>query len=105
MASTDELTKWIKLQKLAEDFVTAAENYGRIIITEFDAKLYDKKSERDYAHRVARLTIKPCTSIGGAAGGVKFIHHGILFKFALDWVRIQFLLRGQESFCHLLVFI
>lgn len=76
----------MKLQKLAEDFLAAAENYGRIIISEFDPKIYEKDS-KDFDLRVSRLTIKPCTTLGGAAGGVKFIHNGILFKFALDWVR------------------
>jgi len=36
--------------------------------------------------RIDRLTIKPNLSIGGVAGGVKFVVNGILFKFALDWV-------------------
>jgi len=35
------------------------------------------------------MTIKPA-SVGGNAGGIKFVHRGILFKFALDWVRNLF---------------
>jgi hypothetical protein len=50
--------------------VYCAETYGRIIISE--NCLPD--SER---------TIKPI-SIGGIAGGRKYLCHGILFKFAVD---------------------
>lgn len=77
----------MKLQRLAMDFLTAAESYGRIIISEFDPKLYDKTLPTNQIEGcLKRLTIKPATSIGGLAGGVKFVHNGILFKFALDWV-------------------
>ena len=47
-----------------------AETYGRIIISENCLPEHEK-------------TIKP-TSIGGVAGGRKYICHGILFKFAVD---------------------
>jgi Clustered mitochondria len=88
LSSSDEYTKWIKLQKLAVDFVKAAELYGKIIISEFDPSLYQPGlPKHEFEARIDKLTIKPSTSIGGAAGGVKFIHNGILFKFALDWVR------------------
>lgn len=84
------------LKKLAEDFVQTAEDYGRIIINEFDPEIYKYKPEeiaqneslkQEIERRIAALTIKPDTTLGGVAGGVKFKHNGILFKFALAWVR------------------
>ena len=45
--------------------------YGKIIISEVFLPYKQK-------------TIKPI-SIGGVAGGEKYIHRGILFKFAMDW--------------------
>ncbi len=44
---------------------------GKIIISE----LFLEPSQR---------TIPLATSVGGTAGGVKYIYHGILFKFARD---------------------
>jgi len=60
-----------KLCTLAKDFVAAAKMYGKIIISEVFLPYKQK-------------TIKPI-SIGGVAGGEKYIHRGILFKFAMDW--------------------
>lgn len=66
--------------------MTSAEAYGKIIIDEFDPNIFrGTQDEREKKKRLERLTIKPI-SIGGRAGGVKFVHRGILFKFALDWV-------------------
>ncbi len=51
--------------------VYTAQTYGRVIISELSVPIHYK-------------TIKP-TSIGGTAGGEKYIVNGILFKFALDF--------------------
>lgn len=64
------LDKYRKLSNLAHDFVYAAQTYGRIII-----------SERYLSNE--QKTIKP-KSMGGIAGGEKYIVQGILFKFAVD---------------------
>lgn len=55
----------------SEYIVYTAQTYGRVIISELSVPIQNK-------------TIKP-TSIGGAAGGEKYIVNGILFKFALDF--------------------
>ncbi|KAK5577688.1 hypothetical protein RB653_002633 [Dictyostelium firmibasis] len=66
----DCLEKFERLSSLEHDFVYAAESYGRIII-----------SENFLANELK--TIKP-VSVGGIAGGEKYIVQGILFKFALE---------------------
>eukprot|EP01132_Coremiostelium_polycephalum_P005864 gene5864-7293_t len=66
----DCLEKFEKLSSLEHDFVYAAETYGRIIISEHF--LPDEIK-----------TIKP-VSVGGIAGGHKYIVHGIMFKFAVE---------------------
>jgi hypothetical protein len=74
--STEEqkLQKYKKLSSLSKDFVHVAKRFGKIII-----------SERFLPRE--RRTINP-TSVGGLAGGEKYIYHGILFKFAVDWLGI-----------------
>lgn len=62
--------KYLKLRELAHDFNLTAEVYAKILISE----LFLSPSEK---------TIPPST-IGGLAGGTKFICQGILFKFAVD---------------------
>lgn len=69
-----KLQKYSKLMELANDFVHFSKIYGKIII--FEA--FFKPNEK---------TIKP-VNIGGHAGGPKYIHHGIYFKFATDWESI-----------------
>lgn len=59
-----------ELVHLSDDFIEAANTYGRIIISE--RHLRDK-------------TIPPCSSFGGSAGGEKYLVNNILFKFALDF--------------------
>ena len=66
----NSLEKFRRLSALARDFVYVAEVYGRIIISETYISVENK-------------TIKPQT-IGGIAGGSKYICQGILFKYALD---------------------
>ena len=66
----DGVEKYSFLRMLYSDFCYAADAYGRIII-----------SERHLP--VDMKTIKPA-SIGGIAGGEKYICHSILFKFAVD---------------------
>mmetsp|Transcript_7050 Transcript_7050/g.17843 ORF Transcript_7050/g.17843 Transcript_7050/m.17843 type:complete len:699 (+) Transcript_7050:175-2271(+) len=65
---TESMKYNAELLHLCQDFIYAAEIYGRIIISE----RYLKKK-----------TIRP-KDVGGIAGGSKFIVHGILFKFAVD---------------------
>jgi len=77
----------MKLQKLAADFLSAAESYGRIIISEFDPTVV-KLPPEEFLEKISYLTIKPTSKLGGVAGGLKFVHNGILFKFALDCVRL-----------------
>lgn len=55
---------------LAHDFVYAAKTFGKIIISEVNLPA-------DYK------TIKP-SSVGGIAGGEKYMCHSIFFKFAMD---------------------
>eukprot|EP01133_Synstelium_polycarpum_P013644 gene13644-16064_t len=66
----DSLEKFERLASLEHDFVYAAESYGRIIISEHLLP-NDQK------------TIRP-VSVGGIAGGEKYIVQGILFKFAVE---------------------
>lgn len=70
LAESDSLEKFAQLRNLANDFCFTAELYARIIISE----LYLPTSQK---------TIKP-SSVGGVAGGQKFVVQGILFKFAVD---------------------
>lgn len=70
LAEPDSLEKFAQLRNLANDFCFTAELYARIIISE----LYLPTSQK---------TIKP-SSVGGVAGGQKFVVQGILFKFAVD---------------------
>jgi len=60
-----------ELVKIATDFNSVAEAYGRIIISE------------SYLPEALK-TVKSSQSIGGLAGGTKYITQGIIFKFALD---------------------
>lgn len=64
------LEVYMKLSHHAHDFLSAAETYGKIII-----------SERYLSNDLK--TIKP-VDMGGAAGGTKYICRGILFKFSVD---------------------
>ncbi|PRP78266.1 hypothetical protein PROFUN_13876 [Planoprotostelium fungivorum] len=68
----EKLHKYSELSSLNKDFVHIAKTFGKIII-----------SER-YLHAKHR-TINPTTEVGGVAGGEKYVYHGILFKFAIDW--------------------
>mgnify|MGYP001145372330 CR=1 FL=1 len=65
------LDTYSKLSRLAQDFTHVAKAYGKIIIME---------KELPYQ----RKTIKPELEMGGVAGGLKYIHSGILFKFSVD---------------------
>ena len=68
--SPDSIEKFGQLRNLANDFCFTAELYARVIISE----LYLPTCQK---------TIKP-SSVGGVAGGQKFVVQGILFKFAVD---------------------
>lgn len=64
----DSISKFESLVNLGKDFVSVAEIYGKIIISEY----YQP-----------RKTI-PRAQVGGLASGDKYICEGILFKFILD---------------------
>jgi hypothetical protein len=68
--AVNSLDTLVRLRNLANDFVSVAEQYGRIIISERHLPNIDK-------------TIRP-VGVGGVAGGDKYIAQGILFKFAVD---------------------
>lgn len=70
LAMPDSHAKFVALRNLELDFVYAAQLYGKIIISEMSLP-------------VSLKTIKP-SSVGGIAGGEKYIAQGILFKFAVD---------------------
>merc|ERR1712137_1168416 len=74
--STEEkcLEKYQKLSALSADFVHTAKNFGKVIISE-------RSFKNDHRTLCPRI-------VGGVAGGEKYIHHGILFKFALNWQNI-----------------
>lgn len=74
----DSDIKFTRLSALANNFVFLAETYGKIIISEL---------------HLPNKSIKP-VSIGGIAGGEKYIVQGILFKFAID---IQGIYGGEEN--------
>jgi hypothetical protein len=65
-----KLRKYEKLSSLWREFLHTAKSCGKIII-----------SERRVPNE--RRTI-PSVALGGCAGGVKYVYHGILFKFAID---------------------
>ena len=61
---------YAELLNLNQDFIHTAKVFGKIIISEMYLPIDAK-------------TIKP-VSVGGVAGGDKYVVHGILFKFAVD---------------------
>lgn len=69
---TVKLEKMEMIAKIAQDFVSTAQLFGRIIISEVFLSNDNK-------------TFKPSVAAGGNAGGEKYILNGILFKFAVDW--------------------
>ncbi|MCR9067187.1 MAG: hypothetical protein NXI00_24690, partial [Cytophagales bacterium] len=66
LAQSESKEKYDKLTELMHSFVLAAEMYGKLIISERSIKKEGK-------------VIGP-TSMGGIAGGDKFVVQGILFK-------------------------
>eukprot|EP01122_Echinamoeba_exundans_P007904 TRINITY_DN2521_c0_g1_i1.p1 TRINITY_DN2521_c0_g1~~TRINITY_DN2521_c0_g1_i1.p1 ORF type:complete len:1209 (+),score=237.81 TRINITY_DN2521_c0_g1_i1:47-3628(+) len=70
LARPDSEEKYSSLSRLANEFVFVAQTYGKVIISELSVPAEEK-------------TVRP-VSIGGIAGGEKYIVQGILFKFALD---------------------
>eukprot|EP01117_Protostelium_nocturnum_P010911 TRINITY_DN3939_c0_g1_i1.p1 TRINITY_DN3939_c0_g1~~TRINITY_DN3939_c0_g1_i1.p1 ORF type:complete len:1699 (-),score=618.56 TRINITY_DN3939_c0_g1_i1:206-5302(-) len=79
--SLERVYRFERISQLANDFEHTAITYGKIIISEASLPIHQK-------------TVKP-VSIGGQAGGEKYIHAGILFKFALDWKGIY----GGDEYC------
>lgn len=69
-----QLEKFERLSALAADFQHTAKTCGKIIISE-------KNLPNEFK------TIR-AVEVGGHAGGQKYIYHGILFKFATDWLRL-----------------
>jgi len=70
LAQNDSLEKFSNTAILAKDFLSVAQQYGKIIIAEQFLPIPNK-------------TVKP-VGIGGVAGGTKYISRNILFKFTLD---------------------
>jgi hypothetical protein len=68
---SDSSERFSALAALAHDFFATAQHYAAIIVSEFHLPDYQR-------------TIRQCTTIGGTAGGLKFVASGILFKFAHD---------------------
>ena len=67
--------KWLKLQRLSQDFLYCSKTYGKIIISEFYLPDELKSIRRMGASGSEKW---------GIAGGSKYIACGIFFKFALD---------------------
>ena len=67
----DNVAGYSALSSLAHDFVWTATTLGRIIISEMQLP-------------PAQKTIPASQTIGGIAGGIKYLAHNILFKFAVD---------------------
>jgi hypothetical protein len=68
----DNAAKYRGIAQLGLDFVNLAKTYGRVIISERPLPIEKK-------------TVKPVTAtLGGVAGGDKYIVRSILFKFATD---------------------
>ena len=68
---TDSAEHWASLAALAHDFFQTSQHYAAIIISEGHLPDF-------------RKTIRQCTTMGGTAGGLKYIAGGVLFKFAHD---------------------
>lgn len=68
--TTQNVTKLAQLHRLYSNFLLTARVYAKIIVEE-------------YSLPPAEKTLKP-SSVGGIAGGDKYIAEGIFFKFALD---------------------
>jgi hypothetical protein len=68
---TDSAERWASLAALAHDFFQTSQHYAAIIISEFHLPDH-------------RKTIRECATMGGTAGGLKYIASGVLFKFAHD---------------------
>ncbi len=84
-----------------KDFVNACLTYGRIIITGMNENrcdcglLMSFSPESEKYLPVSKKTIKPCTRLGGVAGGIKYLQHGMLSKLLLLlYVILTFLLTG-----------
>ena len=90
LSQPDSVEKFNSLSNLAQSFVDTAEQYGSIIIDELSLP-YGKKTIKPgrymHAHSLSldssRIT-SSCSlapvSLGGNAGGTKYICAGILFK-------------------------
>ena len=66
----EKMKKYQQLTSLSYNFIHTAKSVGKIIIEE-------RSFKDEYK------TIRPRNDIKGVAGGVKYIYHGILFKFAV----------------------
>eukprot|EP01113_Clastostelium_recurvatum_P028334 TRINITY_DN3429_c0_g1_i2.p1 TRINITY_DN3429_c0_g1~~TRINITY_DN3429_c0_g1_i2.p1 ORF type:complete len:2680 (+),score=686.41 TRINITY_DN3429_c0_g1_i2:120-8159(+) len=72
-SQTEKERKFQRISSLSKDFLHIAITFGKIIISE--------------AYLPNRFkTIKPVSNLGGQAGGEKYVYHGVLFKFACDWL-------------------
>ncbi|GAB5366308.1 hypothetical protein AAMO2058_001132800 [Amorphochlora amoebiformis] len=66
-----ESQDFIRLYQVAHDFQDMACSYGKVILSEMHLPVSEK-------------TIKPSTSLGGHAGGDKFVARGLMFKVVKD---------------------
>eukprot|EP01126_Amoeba_proteus_P009463 TRINITY_DN13589_c0_g1_i3.p1 TRINITY_DN13589_c0_g1~~TRINITY_DN13589_c0_g1_i3.p1 ORF type:complete len:1364 (-),score=219.05 TRINITY_DN13589_c0_g1_i3:886-4977(-) len=78
----DGLNKWEEIRALSKDFVTVAEAYGRIIISEYFVSPKDQ-------------SIQPTKTV--TSGGRIYICQEILFKFALDILMTGGFLYGGKT--------
>lgn len=99
-----QLEKFERLSALAADFQHTAKTCGKIIISEKNLPNEYKTIRTRYQSTnivicylclliaLARsdlwLLSAGAVEVGGHAGGQKYIYHGILFKFATDWLRL-----------------
>jgi hypothetical protein len=81
-AAPELIDRYRRYARLANNFLSMACTYAKVIISEACVP-------------VAQKTIKPSASMGGVAGGEKFVAGGILFKFAVDW---RGLFGGSDEF-------
>ncbi len=80
----DSPAKFAALSNVGSDFAAAASVFGRIIIEELFVP-YERK------------TIKPLLALGGVHGGLKYVVHGILFKFCLANTSAADLFGGSDA--------
>lgn len=86
------MEKFERLSALAADFQHTAKTCGKIIITEKNLPNEFKTISNILIFVLSsglnRNHFPETVQVGGHAGGQKYIYHGILFKFATDWLAL-----------------